>query len=101
MIIGTRNVRSIRNQISEVTKELLEMKVDVAAITESKKKGAGNSIIGEYLHFWSRVDKSKRAKSGVSLFIKTTYKKNIRDYEYINDRCIKLTMKIFGRDIIF
>jgi hypothetical protein len=51
------------------------MKVDVAAITESKKKGVGNSIIGEYLHFWSGVDKYKRAKSGISLFIKTKYKK--------------------------
>jgi exonuclease III len=75
MIIGTWNVRSIRNKISEVTKELLEMKVDVAAITESKKKEVGNRIIGEYLHFWPGVDKSKRAKSGVSLFIKTKYKK--------------------------
>jgi exonuclease III len=101
MIIGTWNVRSIRNKISEVTKELREMKVDVAALTESKKKGVGNSIIGEYLLFWSEVDKSKREKSGISLFIKTKYKRNIRDYERINDRCIKLTMKIFGRDIIF
>jgi exonuclease III len=101
MIIGTWNVCSIRNTISEVTKELREMKVDIAAITENKNKGVGNSIIGEYLHFWSGVDKSKRAKSGVSLFIKTKYRKNIRDYECINDRCIKLTMKIFGQDIIF
>jgi exonuclease III len=75
MIIGTWNVRSIRNKISEVTKELLEMKVDVRSNNRKQKERGRQQYHWRISTFlvWSR--QIQRAKSGVSLFIKTKYKK--------------------------
>ena len=42
MQFGTWNVQGLLNKINEVTHEIRERNVDVALITETKKKGQGS-----------------------------------------------------------
>lgn len=46
------------------------MNVDVAVLTEVKKKGSGTEEIDGYIHVYSGVQKDMRAKAGVSIVVK-------------------------------
>lgn len=48
-------------------------------LTETKKKGHGEEYMGDFVHFWSGVDRSLRAKAGVSIVIKKSLKNRIRE----------------------
>lgn len=49
--------------------ELKAHNIDVAVLSEEKKKGNGNGMKGNYVHFCSRVQKDKRAKARVSITV--------------------------------
>lgn len=68
--------------------------MDFVAITEVKKKGIGNEQIGNYLHFYSEAKKYRRAKAGVPIAIYKKWKNNIKNWEEINERLIKVELEI-------
>ncbi|XP_043485867.1 craniofacial development protein 2-like [Polistes fuscatus] len=82
--------------MDEVILELKNMKVDIAVVTEIKKKGQGSQKLGYYDHFYSGVPKHIRAQQGVSIFIHRTLRKHITSWEAINERMIKVNMNIYG-----
>mgnify|MGYP000029344414 CR=1 FL=1 len=75
------------------------MQQDIVILSETKKKGQGIETQGTYLHLYSGVSKEKRAKRGISIMIKKTYKKYIKQWEAINENMIKLNLNIFGKRI--
>jgi len=50
---------------------------------------------------WSGVEKSERAKASIAIFTQKNLVKNIQDIQYINERYLRLDVKIYSRDIIF
>lgn len=99
--IGTWNVRGINTKEQEVFSQLEKMRMDICALTETKKKGRGSERKGDYLHFYSGVEKDKRAKHGVSVAIHKRLKKYIKQIEPITDRIIKINFhKANGKDLV-
>ncbi|KAJ4439889.1 hypothetical protein ANN_08018 [Periplaneta americana] len=70
--------------------------MDIVVLTETKKKGQGQEVIGDYIHIWTGVDKTSRAKSGVSVLIKKKWKREVVSWKEINERIIRITMSMFG-----
>lgn len=99
MHIATWNIQGARNKMEEVVKEMERMKIDIAALTETKKKGHGATRQGAYIHVFSGVPKEQRAKRGVSLIIHKRLKRFITNWENVDERIIKLNMKVHGTRI--
>jgi len=66
-LIGTWNVQGLSGKAEDVTKGLLEMKIDIAALSETEKKGNGMEMLANYIHMYGGVYKSKRASKGMTL----------------------------------
>lgn len=92
--VGTWNVRGICHKENELENELKRMKIDIAAITETKKKGKGSKELNEYIMFYNGVELHKRAAAGVALLIHKSWKNKIHSYTCINERMIILRVKI-------
>lgn len=74
-IQGTGTIRR------KVLKEKASMKVDTGILTETKRRS--NEMVNDYIHFYSRVDKNKRAKREVSMIVYNKYMRNIKNsHEY-------------------
>ncbi|XP_060518442.1 uncharacterized protein LOC132697165 [Cylas formicarius] len=71
--------------------------MDVCTLTETKKKGQGNEIVGDHIHFYIGVEKHARAKRGVSIVVHKKLKKNIKAWE---EQILKLELQIYGHYII-
>lgn len=65
--------------------------------TESKKKGNGIEDIQGVIHIWSGINKDQRATSGVGILIKIKFRRNIKSWEAVNERIIKLNITLYGR----
>ena len=63
--------------MQEIIWEMEQLRINIASITITKKKGSGSEIIGDYLHFYSGVPKENKTKRGVSLVIHKKRKHNI------------------------
>lgn len=50
-------------------------------------------------HVYSRVNKEKRAKSGASFAIHKKYKKSIKDWDYVNDRILRVGLNPYKRQL--
>ena len=74
--------------------ELSRNKIDICAISESKRKGKGITPYQEYLLFFSGVPKESRAKEGVALAINRNLESLIDHHEYISERILVVSMKI-------
>lgn len=99
MILATWNVQGIRTKHAEVFREIGRFKIDICVITETKKKGNGTENVGDYIHLYSGVDKSIRAKRGVAIIIHKRFKNNIIGWEGIDERIITAELKINGHEI--
>lgn len=99
MKLATWNVQGIRNKQSEVFEELKKMKIDICVLTETKKKGKGNEVVGEYVHIYSGVSKDSRAKRGVSIAIHKDLRSKIKSWEEIDEQIIKLEINKNGHNI--
>ncbi|XP_056639351.1 craniofacial development protein 2-like [Diorhabda sublineata] len=88
--IATWNVTSIANKDQQTIIELKKHKIDICALSETKKKGAGNFRIAEYTLIYNGKPKDERAASGVGLLVHEKYDKNIK---YISDRLLQTTFK--------
>lgn len=97
MSVGTWNVQDLK-QKTNIISEIEELGLDIVALTETKKKGTGTNIAGEYVHSFSGVSKEKRAARGVSLLIKKKLQNKISNWEAI-ENMLKVNIKIGGHNI--
>ena len=86
--------------MDDVISSLAQQQVDIAFLSETKRKGQGNENRNNYVHFWSGVNKGKRAKAGVSILIKKQLMKHVTNYEYISERIMKIQINLYGRETV-
>ena len=77
--------------------EIEKHKIDICAITETKKKGKGNSKYGKYVLIYSGKDKHERATSGVGILLHEKFENNIIETKYVNDRILQVTIELKDR----
>jgi hypothetical protein len=68
MNVGCWNVQDSSNKTDTMQPKPIQVekyKLDIMALPETKKKGCGEEVFGNYLHLWSGVDKGSRARAGV------------------------------------
>lgn len=100
MIFGTWNTQGLKGKIEDVVKELEKRGVDVAVLTETKRKGNGLENCGDFIHIYSGVPKSQRAAKGVSILIRKKYNNKITSWETINERLATLNLSLKGHRIV-
>jgi exonuclease III len=83
----------------EIFRELERLKIDIAALTETKRKGTGIEEDKNYIQIYSGVSKYQRATGGVSILINKKYKKCINEWQYIDERIVKVQMRLNGHDV--
>lgn len=98
--IGTWNVRGVTNKLKEVASEIRQLNMDIVCITETKKKGQCSAMADDYVHIWSAVPKSERAKAVVSVLIKKGYNKHIQDIQFITERHLKIVLRIRNIELV-
>lgn len=74
--------------------------MDIVALTETKKKGTGNELRGDYILFYSGVSKAKRAKAGVSIALHKKWRQNIKNCEEINERILRIDLEIWNHTLV-
>ena len=82
--------------MKEIIREVSTLEMDVIVLTETKKKGTGSESRGNYIHIYCGVKKYERAKTRVSVLINKKWKGPIKNWEAIDERILKLEMKIWG-----
>lgn len=90
----TTHTQYLSRKLIEITSEL--KKINVAVVTETKKKGEGSENLGYYDHFYSGVTKDKRAQQRISIFIRKCLRRYITSREAINERLIKINICLHG-----
>jgi exonuclease III len=80
--------------MQEIVKEMEQLGIEIASITETKKKGSGSEIVGNYLHFYSGIPKDNRAKRGVALLIHKKWKHVITNWQCTDERIITMNINI-------
>ncbi|XP_045462178.1 uncharacterized protein LOC123672208 [Harmonia axyridis] len=81
--------------MTEITAEMERLRINILALTETKRKGYGTEIVGKYVHLYSGIPKECRAKRGVSIL----EDKKLKNCEAINENIIKMNMDVHGRRI--
>jgi exonuclease III len=79
-------------------KQLLKRKIDIAIITETKKKNKGAEDISNYLMIYCGVPTNQWASSGIAIAIRKDWKHKIQDYTWISDRIIETRIKVLNRN---
>lgn len=93
--IGTWNIRSIKGKEQELVQEFKQAKLDILAISETKKKGQGIiEMEGGHILIYSGVHVDSQAKEGVACLIKPEHVNKITNWEGINGRILKLEIKL-------
>lgn len=100
MNFGCWNVQGISTKNQEVFKTLADFNIDIAVLSETKKKGNGNEFRDNYIHFYSGVDKDKRARAGISIALNKKFQKDVRNWSAINERLITMDLEVFGHKLI-
>lgn len=91
---GCWNITSWNKHDQEVIAEMNRQNIDVCALTETKKKGKGNTKYGNYPLVYSGKRKEERAEKGVALIIHEKFEKNIEDVDYIDERILHVTLNL-------
>lgn len=76
---------SWRTKHQDVLLEMNHHKIDVCAISESKRKGKGTLKVPGFVLVYSGVEKQKRATAGDE--------NNIDDIHYVNERIARLSLQ--------
>lgn len=92
--LATWNVRGLGNKEAELNDVLRKQKVNIAIITETKKKLKGTKDMNDYTMIYSGVSQEKRACCGVAILIDNKWKSKIVNYTYINERILITRLKI-------
>lgn len=98
--LATWNVQRMGNKTVEIIKELSQQRIDVAVLSETKKKWKWKEGLTYYLLIWSGVNQSERAASGVTILIQKKHKDYIKKFECESNRIITLTIYVYGCEII-
>ena len=100
MIFGCWNVRALNGKEVELTEEMEKSKVDMLAITETKKKGQGVEYIGpNHILIFSGVNVKDRARAGVGLIVHKKLEAIVEDWKFISPRLLEVNIKPKDRDI--
>ena len=99
MVFGTWNVQGISNKLTEVVSEVNKYNVDVAVLTETKKKGTGSESLGCYDLFYSGVSKDQRAQQGVAILIRKSLRPSITTWEAVDQRIIRMHLTLHGHKV--
>ena len=94
LTIATWNIQGLNNKEPELIKTLEERKINIAIISETKKKLKGTKEIDDWIMIYSGVTQSKRAQAGVAIYIDKRWKHRIISYNYINERLLTLRLKV-------
>lgn len=92
--LATWNVRSLSRKEAELCRELKNRNINIAIITETKKKFKGTKDLDGYVMIYSGVEGNKRASSGVAILIDHKWKTRIESYKYINERIVEVRFRI-------
>ena len=92
--IAAWNVRDISQKEEELARILERLEIDFAAVSETKKKLCGSQYVSEYIMLHSGVKREERASKGVSIYIHRRWEKHIRNYEFINERIIRVRIRL-------
>ena len=84
------------NKDQELIIEMEQHKIDICALSETKKKGRGNDIYDNYILIYSGKKREERASSGVGILVHQKHKDKIAHTSYVNDRIVLITM-IFNK----
>lgn len=99
MSLATWNVQGIRTKITEITREVKKLDIDITALTETKKKGVGMEDSEDFIIIHSGVPKEERAQRGVAFLIKKKYKRHITNFQAISENILKIHMSIRNRKL--
>jgi hypothetical protein len=88
------NVRGLNNKENELEEELKKINADVAFISETNKKLKGTKDLHHHILLYSCMPQNRRAASGVAILINSIFTNRIHSYNFVNDRIIKLRIKI-------
>lgn len=76
----------------EILLEMKQHKVDICALSETKRKGKGTMKLPGYVFIYSGVDLSKRASGGVGILVAEKYEPSINNIHYIDERILVLSL---------
>ena len=99
LIFGTWNVQGISNKLTEVVSEIEKNQIDIAVVTETKKKGHGSENLGCYDMFYSGVSKDQRAQQGVAILVRKGLRKSITSWEAVSPRIIKINLTLHSHKV--
>lgn len=92
MRVACWNIKTLYSKNHEIIPELNEHKIDICALSETKKQGKGITKLDNYVLMYSGVTKDKMTVSGVELLVHQKYEQNTENIEYIIDRILILRM---------
>lgn len=78
-----------------------ERKIDICALSETKRRGRGDIIYPGYILKYSGSNKDRRATAGVGILIRNKFKHNIEDTSYTSERIIRVTLDLGKEKIHF
>jgi hypothetical protein len=70
MHFGCWTLQEFTKKVQEIPFELKKLNIDVTILSEINKNGKWDEYLEDFIHFWSGVNKGKRAHTGVSIVIK-------------------------------
>lgn len=77
------------------SKILEENNVNIAVMTETKKKNKGSKYVGNYAMFYSGVDEKSSVERGVAIFIDKRWEQNIQEYSYESKRLMTVKLSYY------
>lgn len=92
--IGTWNVPGLTNKLQELQENLKKRKIDIALMTETKKKLKGTQDLEKYTLIHSGVRQDTRAAAGVAIMINEKWKGKIKSYELTDERIMNIRCRI-------
>jgi len=90
--------KGIAEKTEELQTKLLKRKIDIAIITETKKKNKGFEDIGSYVMIYCGVPDNQWASSGAAISNRKDWKHKIQDYNWISGRIIETRIKVLNRN---
>jgi exonuclease III len=95
--VATWNIRGITGK-KDLQTELQKRKIDIAVITETKKKNKGSEDIDKYIMIYSGVPDNKWAVSRVAILIRKDWKNKKQDDTWISDRTVVTRLSLLNRN---
>jgi hypothetical protein len=92
--LATWNVRGLARKEEILVRELRKARIDIAVISETKKKKRGSKEIGDYILLYSGVGVERRAVAGVGIMLHKKFKPNVVSYDFLNERILSVRIKM-------